>query len=236
VFLLPPESGEKITLTITILLALTVFLQLITEYTPKASKTLPLIGLYFNFNLILVLCSIILTIIVLNFQFRGPKRQRVPKWARTYVIGYVGRVFCFGPETRTFYTQHMVRNLSESSKKKKKNAAQEADGCKEIGEAMDKERVEAKETPSKKQEGLEADCRFASNESSCRNLEKLVRKMHRTADIFSLEDQTLKFSILKEVLECQRLLLTNTLSGQRPSLYVSSDEVYDESVRVHASG
>ena len=122
----------------------------------------------------------------------------------------------------------MVRNLSESSKKKKKNAAQEADGCKEIGQTKDKERVEAKETPSKKQEGLEADCRFASNESSCRNLEKLVRKMHRTADIFSLEDQTLKFSILKEVLECQRLLLTNTLSGQRPSLYVSSDEVYDE--------
>jgi len=44
VFWLPPDSGEKITLTITILLALTVFLQLISEYTPKASSTLPIIG------------------------------------------------------------------------------------------------------------------------------------------------------------------------------------------------
>lgn len=43
-FWLPPDSGEKITLTITILLALTVFLQLITEYTPKAAKSLPIIG------------------------------------------------------------------------------------------------------------------------------------------------------------------------------------------------
>lgn len=44
VFWLPPDSGEKITLTITILLALTVFLQIISEYTPKASSNLPIIG------------------------------------------------------------------------------------------------------------------------------------------------------------------------------------------------
>ena len=44
VFWLPPDSGEKITLTITILLALTVFLQLISDYTPKASSNLPMIG------------------------------------------------------------------------------------------------------------------------------------------------------------------------------------------------
>ena len=44
VFWLPPDSGEKITLTITILLALTVFLQLISNYTPKASSNLPIIG------------------------------------------------------------------------------------------------------------------------------------------------------------------------------------------------
>ena len=44
VFWLPPDSGEKVTLTITILLALTVFLQLISDYTPKASSNLPIIG------------------------------------------------------------------------------------------------------------------------------------------------------------------------------------------------
>ena len=48
VFWLPPDSGEKITLTITILLALTVFLQLISDYTPKASSNLPLIGMIIN--------------------------------------------------------------------------------------------------------------------------------------------------------------------------------------------
>ncbi len=52
VFWLPPDSGEKITLTITILLALTVFLQLISDYTPKASSNLPIIG-KINKNLII---------------------------------------------------------------------------------------------------------------------------------------------------------------------------------------
>ncbi len=103
VFWLPPDSGEKITLTITILLALTVFLQLITEYTPKAAKTLPIIGLYFNINLILVLVSVILTIIVLNFHFRGPKKRRVPKWMRHLIIGHMGRLFCFCYESRAYY-------------------------------------------------------------------------------------------------------------------------------------
>ena len=79
------------------------FLQLITEYTPKAAKTLPIIGIYFNVNLILVLISVILTIIVLNFHFRGPKKQRVPRWMRKYIIGYLGRVFCFCHESRAYF-------------------------------------------------------------------------------------------------------------------------------------
>ena len=53
-------------------------------------------------NLILVLISVILTIIVLNFHFRGPKKQRVPKWMRIWIIGYFGRIFCFCRESRAY--------------------------------------------------------------------------------------------------------------------------------------
>ncbi|KAL7667939.1 hypothetical protein ACOME3_008662 [Neoechinorhynchus agilis] len=90
VFWLPPDSGEKVTLTITILLALTVFLQLISNYTPKASENLPIIGIYFNINLILVLISVVMTILVLNVHFRGPKSSPVPGWIKKYVIEMLG--------------------------------------------------------------------------------------------------------------------------------------------------
>lgn len=119
VFWLPPDSGEKITLTITILLALIVFLQFITEYTPKAAKTLPIIGLYFNINLILVLLSVLLTILVLNFHFRGPKKQRVPRWMRKYIIGCLGKAFCFCYESRAFQkaqeeNQQLIESINDT--------------------------------------------------------------------------------------------------------------------------
>ena len=46
VFILPVESGEKVSLGVTILLALVVFLFLVAEALPTTSKSIPLIGKY----------------------------------------------------------------------------------------------------------------------------------------------------------------------------------------------
>ena len=43
-FYFPPESGEKVTLEITILMSLTFFMNVVTEMVPPSSKT-PLIGM-----------------------------------------------------------------------------------------------------------------------------------------------------------------------------------------------
>ena len=48
-FWLPPDSGEKITLGITVLLAFSVFMLLIAENIPATSETVPLIGLKYYF-------------------------------------------------------------------------------------------------------------------------------------------------------------------------------------------
>uniref|UniRef100_A0A1I8GBU8 Neur_chan_memb domain-containing protein n=1 Tax=Macrostomum lignano TaxID=282301 RepID=A0A1I8GBU8_9PLAT len=46
-FRLPPESGERISLSVTVLLALSVFLQLASEHTPTQSDVVPLMSRYF---------------------------------------------------------------------------------------------------------------------------------------------------------------------------------------------
>jgi len=44
VFCLPPESGEKVSLSVTVLLAMTVYQLLIAETIPATSDVIPLIG------------------------------------------------------------------------------------------------------------------------------------------------------------------------------------------------
>ena len=43
-FVLPPESGEKVSLGVTVLLALTVFLLLVADTLPPLSDSIPLMG------------------------------------------------------------------------------------------------------------------------------------------------------------------------------------------------
>ena len=48
VFYLPPDSGEKVSLGITVLLSFSVFLLLVAENVPKTSEFVPLLGKYFQ--------------------------------------------------------------------------------------------------------------------------------------------------------------------------------------------
>jgi nicotinic acetylcholine receptor len=50
-FLLPPDSGEKITLGLTVLLAFSVFMLLIAENMPPTSEYIPLIGKISDYTL-----------------------------------------------------------------------------------------------------------------------------------------------------------------------------------------
>jgi len=86
VFYLPSDSGEKLTLSISILVALLVFYLLLIELIPPTSLTIPLLGKYLLFTLILVNLSIIFTIIILNLNFRKPNIHKMPKWIRIIFI------------------------------------------------------------------------------------------------------------------------------------------------------
>ncbi len=73
-FLLPPLSGEKITLGTTILLAFFVNSLVVSSYTPDAARAgIPVIGIYYIFNIGLVSFSTAASIYVLNLHFKGTK-------------------------------------------------------------------------------------------------------------------------------------------------------------------
>ncbi|XP_013773976.1 acetylcholine receptor subunit alpha-like [Limulus polyphemus] len=82
VFYLPSDSGEKVTLSISILLALTVFFLLLAEIIPPTSLTVPLLGKYLLFTMILVTLSICVTVVVLNVHFRTRSTHRMKPWVK----------------------------------------------------------------------------------------------------------------------------------------------------------
>ncbi|XP_006859979.1 PREDICTED: neuronal acetylcholine receptor subunit alpha-6 isoform X2 [Chrysochloris asiatica] len=82
VFYLPSDCGEKVTLCISVLLSLTVFLLVITETIPSTSLVIPLVGEYLLFTMIFVTLSIAVTVFVLNIHYRTPTTHTMPKWVK----------------------------------------------------------------------------------------------------------------------------------------------------------
>ncbi|XP_078000066.1 neuronal acetylcholine receptor subunit alpha-3-like [Glandiceps talaboti] len=98
VFYLPPDCGEKISLSISILLAFHVFNLLVADIMPPTSSPIPMISRYLLFNMTLVVLSVIMTAFVLNIQ-RGPVSKRpVPRWVRTVFVRIAPKFLCMHPK------------------------------------------------------------------------------------------------------------------------------------------
>ncbi|XP_069392753.1 neuronal acetylcholine receptor subunit alpha-7-like isoform X2 [Paralichthys olivaceus] len=89
VFLLPANSGEKISLGITVLLSLTVFMLMVAEIMPATSDSVPLIGQYFASTMVIVGMSVVATVIVLQFHHHNPNSGHMPRWVHLVLLQWV---------------------------------------------------------------------------------------------------------------------------------------------------
>ncbi|XP_030748899.1 acetylcholine receptor subunit beta-like 2 isoform X2 [Sitophilus oryzae] len=101
VFYLPSDSGEKVTLCVSILLSLTVFFLLLAEIIPPTSLAVPLLGKYLLFTMILVTSSIWVTVCVLNVHFRSPSTHKMSPLFRKIFLHIMPKMLIM---RRTTYT------------------------------------------------------------------------------------------------------------------------------------
>ncbi|XP_025197410.1 neuronal acetylcholine receptor subunit alpha-7-like isoform X1 [Melanaphis sacchari] len=93
-FTLPPDCGEKLTLGVTILLSLTVFLNLVAETLPQVSDAIPLLGTYFNCIMFMVASSVVLTLVVLNYHHRTADIHTMGPWVKCFFLLWLPWILC----------------------------------------------------------------------------------------------------------------------------------------------
>ncbi|KAL0901374.1 hypothetical protein ABMA27_006650, partial [Loxostege sticticalis] len=98
VFYVPSESGEKVTLGISALLSMTVYLMTIRDTLPPTEKT-PLISLYYGVSTCLVSFSASLSVVTLNISYRGVRGQPVPAVLRELVLQRLARLLYINLDT-----------------------------------------------------------------------------------------------------------------------------------------
>ncbi|KAG8229023.1 hypothetical protein J437_LFUL007578 [Ladona fulva] len=117
VFYVPSESGEKVTLGISALLSMTVFLMTIRETLPPTEKT-PLISMYYGVSICLVSFASGLSVVTLNVYHRGVRGTGVPRIIKTLVLGHLARLVFLHFENRSSRTAGGSFNSNDSVKSK----------------------------------------------------------------------------------------------------------------------
>nr|ABJ09670.1 nicotinic acetylcholine receptor subunit 6 isoform III [Musca domestica] len=107
-FTLPPDSGEKLTLGVTILLSLTVFLNLVAGTLPRVSDAIPLLGTYFNCIMFMVASSVVLTVVVLNYHHRTADIHEMPPWIRSVFLQWLPWILRMSRPGRKITRKHIL--------------------------------------------------------------------------------------------------------------------------------
>ncbi|CAF3368314.1 unnamed protein product [Rotaria socialis] len=112
-FWLPPDSGEKITLGITVLLAFSVFMLLIAESMPATSEMVPLIEIYLTIVMALTSLSIVLTVYVLQLHHSGPVVIPIPHAFKYSLIRYIAPAIGMRSTIQIYAQEHNLVETDE---------------------------------------------------------------------------------------------------------------------------
>ncbi len=91
-FYLPSDSGEKISLCISILLSLSIFQILLMELIPATSMSIPLLGKYILFTMVLVSISVSVSVVTLSIRFRSIATHQMPELTRKIFLQIMPRI------------------------------------------------------------------------------------------------------------------------------------------------
>ncbi|XP_062306112.1 5-hydroxytryptamine receptor 3E-like [Osmerus eperlanus] len=112
-FLLPPQSVDRSSFKMTLILGYTVFLLIMNDLLPVTGNTIPLINVFFSICLALMVASLLETVIITNLLCSG-KKSPVPRWVQVVVLNIMGWLVCLPqkPSTEDMLMSHPAMRAS----------------------------------------------------------------------------------------------------------------------------
>lgn len=96
-FMLPPQSMDRSSFKMTLILGYTVFLLLMNDLLPVTGNTIPLINVFFSVCLALMVASLLETIVITNLH--AGHSAPVPHWVKLVVLHTLGYLVCLRPKS-----------------------------------------------------------------------------------------------------------------------------------------
>ncbi|KAM7011899.1 5-hydroxytryptamine receptor 3A-like [Tautogolabrus adspersus] len=93
-FLLPPQSMDRCSFKMTLILGYTVFLLIMNDLLPVTGNTTTLINVFFCLSLALMVASLLETVFITNIQCSSSRYSAVPNWLSILVLQYIAVVVC----------------------------------------------------------------------------------------------------------------------------------------------
>uniref|UniRef100_A0A3P9JC76 Uncharacterized protein n=1 Tax=Oryzias latipes TaxID=8090 RepID=A0A3P9JC76_ORYLA len=93
-FLLPPQSTDRSSFKMTLILGYTVFLLLMNDLLPVTGNNIPLINVFFTLCLALMVASLLETILITNLLCCSADLPPVPGWFKVLVLKILGFLVC----------------------------------------------------------------------------------------------------------------------------------------------
>ncbi|XP_057696049.1 5-hydroxytryptamine receptor 3C-like [Corythoichthys intestinalis] len=100
-FLLPPQSVDRSSFKMTLILGYTVFLLIMNDLLPVTGQTTPLMNVFFSISLALMVASLLETIFITNIQFASSQYSTAPRWITILVLRYLALVVYLPPQKKS---------------------------------------------------------------------------------------------------------------------------------------
>uniref|UniRef100_A0A8C9UVF0 5-hydroxytryptamine receptor 3A n=1 Tax=Spermophilus dauricus TaxID=99837 RepID=A0A8C9UVF0_SPEDA len=135
-FYLPPDSGERVSFKITLLLGYSVFLIIVSDTLPATAIGTPLIGVYFVVCMALLVISLAETILIVRLVHKQDLQQPVPAWLQHLVLERITWLLCLREQSTS-----SCRPPATTQGTKTNNCSAMGNHCSHLGGPQDLEKT-----------------------------------------------------------------------------------------------